>query len=244
MIPQRKDLRIQIFPVVHQIFLSEIEREIPASVLKIAKYCGPNHRLWNLESIRKFLGTEYTDPKFLYTFDKLKPYAYKADFARYCILNFFGGYYVDVSVVNFKPFETSGLDMLVFRDGYASECHSSWNVSNGIFFSVPNNEVLKNAIKQVTSNVRDEYYGKHPTWPTGPSVFGKALARSGDKINLEVGELRYRTIRRNTYLLPNGKVCARGKRRIFRLWPLNMLENVRSKFSNYGKLWRNKDCYN
>jgi len=243
MIAENEDLRKQAFPLVHQIYIADIEGKVPASILRTAKFCGQNHRIWNLESIRKFLRTTYPDPEYLQTFDKLKPYAYKADFARYCLLNYFGGYYVDASVVNFKPFETMGVDMLVFRDGYSSRTFSSWNVSNGIFFSVPNNDVLKNAINQVISNVRVEYYGKHPTWPTGPGVFGKALARSGDKINLEVGSLVYRTIRRNSYLLPSGKVCARGKRRIFRLWPLNTLKIEQGEFSNYGKLWKTKNCY-
>lgn len=233
-----------MFPLVHQIYISDVKDDVPASVLRTAKLCGRNHRIWNIELIREFLIAEYPDPRFIQTFDKLKPYAYKADFARYCILNYFGGYYVDASIVNFKPFKVSGVDMLVFRDGYSSESHSSWNVSNGMFYSIPNNDVLKEAINQVISNVKVDYYGKHPTWPTGPSVFGKALALNGDKINLQVGILIYRTIWRNAFLLPNGDVCARGKRRIHRHWLLNILKVERSEFSNYGKSWKRKDCYN
>ena len=243
MVVEGKVLNTRVFHIVHQIYISDVEGYVPKAMLRTARRFGSNHRIWNLESIRKFLSTTYPDPKYLHTFDTLKPYAYKADFARYCILNHFGGYYVDALIENFKSFETSGTDMVVFRDGFSSDTYSSWNVANGLFFSIPNNVVLQNAIKQVISNVKAEYYGKHPTWPTGPSVFGKALANSGDKINLEVGELVYRKIRRNTFLLPNGKVCARGKRRIFRLWPLSIININRSYLSNYTKLWRRKDCF-
>lgn len=243
MVSDGKDLRIQAFPLVHQVYISNVKDDVPASVLRTAEKFGTNYRLWNLESIRKFLYTTYPDPKYLQTFDKLKPYAYKADFARYCIVNHFGGYYVDASVVNFKHFETKSVDMVVFRDGFSRESYSTWNVSVGIFYSIPNNDVLKNAIKQIISNVKTEYYGKHPTWPTGPSVFGKALALYGVKINLEVGNLVYRSIRRNVYFLPNGKVCGRGKRRIMRIWPFNILKINRGEYSNYTKLWKHKECY-
>jgi mannosyltransferase OCH1-like enzyme len=119
------------FPLVHQIaFTSRPDLFIPNKYsLEIKRQFGEeNYRLWNLEKSREFL-RDYYPNEVVSAFDCLKPYAYKSDLTRLCILNHFGGIYADMSVNKLGTFSTKDRNMVIFRDGNSDR--TSWKVSDG-----------------------------------------------------------------------------------------------------------------
>lgn len=200
------------YPLVHQIaFSSQPDLYIPNKYsLEIKNQFGEdNYRLWDLKKARDFLKEEYPI-SVVSAFDYLKPYSYKSDLIRFCLINTFGGIYADVSVSRLKPFSTEGRDMVVFRDGNSDR--TSWKVGTSFFYSKPNNLILSEAIEQIIANVRNKYYGYDPHFPTGPSVFGRAIAKYGTEVDLLIGQYWWFRYRKNKYVTPGGQVVARHKR--------------------------------
>jgi mannosyltransferase OCH1-like enzyme len=200
------------FPLIHQIaFSSTPDLFVPNKYsLEIKRQFGDeNYQLWDLEATRKFLKEQYPI-SVVSAFDYLQPYAYKSDLARYCIINYFGGIYADMSIKRLKTFSTLGRDMVIFRDGNSDR--TNWKAANGFFYSKPNNPILSEAVEQVISNVRNKYYGHDPHFPTGPSVFGRAIAKYGTEVDLLIGQDWWLKYRNNKFVLPGNQVVARDKR--------------------------------
>lgn len=130
------------------------------------------HKLFGTTELLSFLEEKFSR-EVLSAFLALKPYAYKADLARYCVLHEYGGVYADLSYYFVRPLPMDSRRVVVFRDFMWS---SPWDVSNGVFFAPPKHKALEIAIQMVCANVRRGYYGNTPLCPTGPALFGKALA--------------------------------------------------------------------
>lgn len=130
------------------------------------------HKIFLHDEILEILKEKFS-PEVANAFATLKPYAYKADLARYCLLYESGGIYADLSYFFLNPLPTHQAKIVVFRDFLWS---SPWDTSNGVFFSPPKHKSLEYAIELVCANVRSTYYGATPLCPTGPALFGKALA--------------------------------------------------------------------
>lgn len=120
-------------------------------------------------------------------FQRLKPFAYKADLARYCILYEYGGVYADLSYFFVKPLPSEPGKITVFRDLFIS---TPWDTSNGVICAPPRHKALQRAIELVCANVRREYFGPTPLCPTGPALFGKAIASTCDPDELIAGYAR------------------------------------------------------
>lgn len=226
-------------PLVHQIVLSTVERfESSNQQSTEIQMCvgAANYRIWNSQSISDFLETHYAGPV-LSAFHQLKPFSYKADLARYCILNHFGGVYADLSVRNLAFFDTTGHDMVIFRD-LNSSC-SSWKVATNFFFSRPNNPILLDAIEQCVDNTRKSFFGRDPHSPTGPSVLGRSVARFGEEVNLLVGQYYWLKYRPNKYFLPGWGVVARHKRGGLYRGGQSGVQGG----NNYNEMWNAGDIY-
>jgi hypothetical protein len=101
---------------------------------------------------------KYFDKSVLYTYNKLKPGAYKADLFRYCVLYIYGGIYLDIKftcVHNFKLIYLTNKEYFV-RD------HDINNGTRGIYQALlicyPNNNILYNCIKDIVENVKNNYW--------------------------------------------------------------------------------------
>ncbi|WP_448366240.1 glycosyltransferase [Fluviibacter phosphoraccumulans] len=140
------------------------------------------HVLYNLESARSFL-VQHMSSDVLDAFDKLKPYAYKADLFRYCVLYTIGGWYFDATVrLNTGVIIPAEINCVSFRD-FPLPTNSSWSLANGALFARPNNKVYELAINLVLNNCRDLNYGTCNLCPTGPVLLGRAFAIHGDDIS-------------------------------------------------------------
>ncbi|GAB2473568.1 hypothetical protein GCM10027082_26180 [Comamonas humi] len=161
--------------------LPALVRENTASFARA--HPGLAQRIWGRDEIRELLRQRFS-AEVLRAFDALRPYAYQADLARYCLLHESGGIYADVSYCLLHPLPIAAGKPVVFRDFLWS---SPWDASNGLFFMPPRHAALARAIEMVCANVQRSYYGATALCPTGPALFGKALASTCEAEDLITG---------------------------------------------------------
>ncbi len=195
---------------VHQIMFT-LDRDVPPPAAAEAirsRVGGDLYRLWRLGDARALIGDVYGS-EVLMAFDILRPFSYKADLARYCIVNHIGGVYIDLAVTDFRGFEVGDYEFVGFRDLNADK--TSWKVANNLFYSTKDSPVLQASIVECVENVRSRFYGKDPHFPTGPSVLGRAIANHSLGLSVLIGDYWWLKRRRNKYGLPGQGVIARGK---------------------------------
>lgn len=146
---------------------------------------GIEHTLFDGTMIRDFLSTNF-DATVVGAYDELRPYAYKADLARYCILYKLGGVYCDLSFMVMAPFLPIDGKLAIFRDVGPT---SPWDAYNGLIAAPAGHKALLKSIEMICDNVKHQYYGTTPVCPTGPTLFGKAIALTCEPEDLIVGEV-------------------------------------------------------
>jgi mannosyltransferase OCH1-like enzyme len=161
--------------------LAELPETIKASIASF-KSVHPDieHVYFNGSDARKLI-YDHFDNDVLAAFDKLKPYAFKCDLARLCVIYALGGIYSDVSRFFLKGWlpsralnTTGTLDKLcVFRDFMNI---SPWDTSQAVFAAPAHHKALEKAINTIVYNTKINYYGTSVLSPTGPEMFGKAVA--------------------------------------------------------------------
>lgn len=129
-----------------------------------------SYQLFDNESIQKLM-SDNKDYDVLEAYNILEPYAFKADLARYYIIDRLGGIYVDSNIF----FESSAVECikneLFFYDD-PEHTKSVKPVYNGLFVSDKNNHVLQLAIKEVLLHVKHKFYGSTALDISGPSMLG------------------------------------------------------------------------
>jgi hypothetical protein len=203
----------QITPMnvpVHQImFTCDRDALLPLAAQEIRSNAGGNpYRMWSLEDARGLIRDVY-GLEVLSAFDILRPFSYKADLARYCIVNHFGGIYMDLSVTDFLGFDVGDHEFVGFRD--PNNAGTSWKVATHMFYSTKDSPILQAGICECVANVGQRFYGKDPHFPTGPSVLGRAVANHSLEARVQIGDYWWLKRRRNKYTLPGQGVIARGK---------------------------------
>ena len=75
-----------------------------------------DYALYEQDGLRNFISSVYGGDV-LWAYDRLKPYAYKADLGRYCLLHHFGGWYADLSLkVNMVSPLMGDIKLIYFYD--------------------------------------------------------------------------------------------------------------------------------
>lgn len=141
------------------------------------------YRMFIERDVVELIRTKFP-PSVLKAYEALKPYAFRADLARYCLLHEYGGLYADLSYFFVAPVPMPEDQAVVFRGNLVS---SPWDTSNGIIFARPGFKAFECAIKLVMENIERRYYGPTSLCPTGPVVWGKALAMTCDAEELLSG---------------------------------------------------------
>ena len=222
------------------------------------------HHLYDIEDCRKFIGKHF-DKEVLDAYDKLKPLAYKADLWRYCVLYKKGGIYLDIKYQcepGFKLIELidkeyfmldrpygdlsmtikKNLELIKDIDNYISLSTSVlWknkniSIANGFIICKPKNKLMYECIQNCVKNIKNDYYGFNPLYPTGPGLLGD-LYFKGDfsKIDTDI----------NIFHSINGKCILTRKRVIFKYYDGYRYEQTKnSNIKHYGILWDEKNIYN
>ena len=223
---------------VHQIMFTPDRDALPPPAAEEirSRAGGDPYKMWFIDEARTLISDVY-GPEVLRAFDILRPFAYKADLARYCIVNHFGGIYIDLSVTDFLGFDVGDYEFVGFRQANTAE--TSWKVANGIFYSTKDSPILQACISECVANVRRRFYGKDPLFPTGPSVLGRAIASRSLEVRVQIGDLWWLKRRRNKFTLPDRGVvahCKVGGRY------LGGVSGV-PEGNNYNEMWRERTIY-
>ena len=145
------------------------------------------HRLWSADEIRAFIAVHF-EKSVLDAYDTLDAFALKADLARYCLLYVHGGLYSDLSN-RFVSRWRIGADKEIgfFRDH--KPLHGAlWMNQNSILYAAPGQPEIRLAIDLVVENVSKREYGVSSLAPSGPVLFGRAMAVSGRAGQYQVGQ--------------------------------------------------------
>jgi hypothetical protein len=150
-----------------------------------AQHPDASHRLFDRHGIRAFL-RDNMESDVLWAYEQLLPYAYRADLARLCLLHELGGIYADLSVFFHANWPVHPGKIAVFRDRAVV---APWIVSNTIISAPARFPALEAAIRMIVANCRTRYRGASPLCPTGPVLFGKALAMHCEPDQIHLGEV-------------------------------------------------------
>ena len=234
---------------VSQIFLSDAEDQELSPFLRHATstvqgaFPNEEHTIYNKESLRQFIADNY-DLDILWAYDSLRPYSYKADLGRFCLLNKLGGWYFDIAVRAAHQPVTVGsrVEFLAFRD-IQRFSYTSWACATTVLYSKPDNTALVTAIEMIVNNCHEQYYGITPLCPTGPTLLGAALAANGGNVNHIFGDYLELTPtyeqKNRAFVLSDGTIMAWSK-------PSGGgdLTGVGAKgVNNYNELWHAKSVY-
>jgi mannosyltransferase OCH1-like enzyme len=232
---------------ISQIFLSDTSNqlspflEFATGTVKDA-FPKANHTIYNKETLRQFIADNY-DEEVLWAYDTLKPYSYKADLGRFCLLNKLGGWYMDIAVRMVNSVDVGErIKWLAFRD-IQRFSFTSWACATTVLYSQPDNPALTTAINLIVQNCHEKYYGITPLCPTGPTLLGRALAINGSQSDFIYGDYLELTPtyeqKNRAFVLPNGTIMAWSK-------PSGGgdLTGVGAKgVNNYNELWQARDVY-
>jgi len=233
---------------VSQIFITDDDSVELSPYLQYATgtvkevFANCEYKLYSNSELRELIA-QYYDDEVVWAYDTLKPYSYKADLGRFCILNAIGGWYFDIGVRAVAPVEIGErIKFLAFRD--IQRCSfTSFACSTTALYSQPNNHALAIAIRQIVENCKNKYYGITPLCPTGPTVLGQSLAKHGSDADYVFGDLLELTPsyeQKNLgFVLPDGTIMAWRK-------PAgggDLTALGAKKTNNYNEMWAQRRVY-
>ena len=238
---------------IHQILITD-NNTIPEKLPDYGDYCqketlsfyeGQDYKLWSGNEIENFLSAQFSQIV-VDTYHKLKPYSYKADLARYCLLYVYGGLYFDLNTRFINPFVIDQYDpasLFVFRD-YHLVNKKSWSASTTIMYAKPNSPVLETAIDILVTNVKNNNYGHAPHMVTGPGVLGQAIMQNDPMLTNTNGELicllPMHEMKWFGFVQDNGNIVAFRKP----VMAGDLTSLGYEYVNNYFEMWNNLDIYN
>lgn len=176
---------------IHQILINDTNK-LPDKLPEFHNFCFnqikkiyPNseYKLYSGEDIEKIIKNNF-DKEVLLSYKKLKPYACKADLARYCILYLYGGLYADLNTYFVRNIpNTDCLNFFAFRDDPKASMQS-WAVHNGIIYSDPKAKPLEKCIELIKMHCKKEYYGISSVDVSATTVLGRAITLSMPNLNI------------------------------------------------------------
>jgi mannosyltransferase OCH1-like enzyme len=231
--------------IIHQILILDEYCDVSKKMIKYNKkfykdnYSDYVYNFWDEPKIIKFLEKNF-DNKIVESFKSIRPYAYKSDFARYCILYVYGGWYIDM---HSEPYMLPSTEKsaILFKDrSFVTQTEKT--IANSIMYSTSKNKFLLDAIYEICDNINKLYYGNTPYCPTGPNLLGKIFFNQKDFNDYELGYCVDLDNGKPSptfgyyYIMPNKKI-------------LGIAKNENSKFlnikqyENYRYTWNQKNIY-
>jgi mannosyltransferase OCH1-like enzyme len=185
--------------------------------------------LYDDQMCEKFIKDNFDD-EILYTFNKLKPGAYKADLWRYCILYLKGGIYLDIKYTCINDFKLIELtDKEYFVKDMVNDNRTG--VYQALLCCLPKNNILLECITQVVYNVKHNLYLNNCLDLTGPLLFIK-FENFIDIKNLELKHIE-------------GKYIENNNNKILKVYDTYRNEQKKyQKYQHYGIMWDERNIYN
>lgn len=174
--------------------LNDVPQEYQTIMQNNKKICpDTDFVVFNHYSARNYIKSYYSN-ECLHAYDKLKPYAYKCDLWRLCILNNESGIYIDAKVkftpkfkswiknINLNNADNPIKSGILLQDyGHGQESYTTQDnkilkypdIQNSFILSNKNNQFLTLAINSIIENTKNNYYGQTPLSVSGPGLLGR-----------------------------------------------------------------------
>lgn len=205
--------------------------------------------LWDDKNISDLIIKNF-DKSVYEAYKNITAFAYKADLARYCILYVMGGIYVDLGIRMMNYWEIpKEKGFSTFKElCFTAE---SWTImQNGLIWSLPKRRELEICINWIVENYKNKFYGKTPLCPTGPVLYGRAIAaamveqgQSDTADDQWIGEYRWTTpegeMKNDAYVAPDHKLIAFRTKLI----PGDLSHLGLRGTNNYKEIWLSRQMY-
>jgi len=172
--------------IIHKIYidntmtLNNIDPTVKKLFVKTQKLNpGYTLKVWSGDDCLDYLKKHFSKDH-VKCFNGLKPYAFKADFMRYCILYNEGGWYSDLKedpLISYDKINNKNYSFIGIVDLGMEYTLDNFCLQNAFFACIPKHPLLKICINQVITNFKNRFYGKHYLDPTGPRLFGNELEK-------------------------------------------------------------------
>jgi mannosyltransferase OCH1-like enzyme len=194
------------------------------------------------------------DTNVLKAFNFVKPFSYKCDLMRLCLLYIYGGIYSDIRMTLLKPLKNIIKEDIDFICSVDKNNNNISPLANGFLAAIPKHLFIKKSIDTIVNNILNKYYGDTPLDPTGPTAFGLTINKiinNGQIIKTPflAGIYNFKNYK---YELLNLKFINKDKvfitqnnDEIILVKPKKDKIDTDFKNSNvYWEMWKNKDIYN
>jgi mannosyltransferase OCH1-like enzyme len=138
-------------------------------------YLNAKYKLWCGEELRDLIRDNFSR-EVLRAFDSLRPYSYKADLARLCLLHLFGGLYFDLAIQLTNVWDVPEHCGIAAFSPAPSEAVSWTAIQTDLLWSRPKRPEWSIAIERIIENCQTRFYGPNDQFPTGSPVLGRAFA--------------------------------------------------------------------
>ncbi len=142
--------------------------------------------IWDDRMIKDLIKANF-GPSILSAYNAVKPYAYKADLARLCILYVHGGIYSDLGIrfLNKIPLDK---DIIVFNDNALKRIFGhKYVIQNAIIYSIPRQPEILECILSLSDIYNNRDYGSDPAYIGGTVQMGKVFRKPTERIG--IGEM-------------------------------------------------------
>jgi hypothetical protein len=250
-------MRTHAIERIHQVVIVDglqLPNHIPSGIRLNSEgaqqlYPKAKYHLWSGEELRAFIGDSFR-PAVLRAFDTLRPYSYKCDLARFCLLFAQGGMYVDLAVRLMNQWRIPpACGIAAFSEMYPGM--KSWTLTQtSLLWAKPGRAEMETTIEWIVENCERRYYGPHDHYPTAGALLGRAfaaaMAAKGQGHSADdqwVGECRYITpeqeMKNVCYVAPDRTfVGLRTKTRAGELGEIGLIGT-----NNYCDIWRARQVY-
>ena len=247
---------MQKVSLIHQIFINE-DMNLPEKMPEIMEYNSESlkfhfpdasYKMWNGEEIREFIASRFSK-EVVDAYDLLRPYSYKCDLARYCVLKICGGLYADLAIRFVDHLELpEEIGLLAFKDiEFGSP---AWFACNGgLIWAEKGRPEFDHAIEAVIANCRERFYGRNSLYPTGPIVWGRAIveaAAGADRFDAGhdqwIGSMSYlysHGAQPMGYFTPDRKLVALRAKKI----GADLTHLGATGVNNYAVIWNERRVY-
>ena len=210
-------------------------------------FSGFDHLLLDSNQIQEFLKENFNSDV-LQCYSILKPFAYKADLARLCLLKVCGGWYVDLGFKAVIPIGEvhENISLIALRDTVRYS-EVPWACANNLIYAKPQHPAICRAIEIIIENCKSEYYGINQLSPTGPYVLGQAIAEKGPNHQTIFGDFLeltpYCLNKNRAAVLPDGTIIAMYKPSMRQGLRQDLKEVGAEGTNDYEAMWMNRDVY-
>jgi mannosyltransferase OCH1-like enzyme len=161
-IPNYDPTKPQIIPLhIYQTWhnINEMPLAVKESIQTLKKQ-NPEfeHHLYDEKQCRTYIQDNFPT-RVVNAYDKLIPYALKADLWRYCIIYKNGGIYLDSKYYGIDGFK---FIHIIDKEHFCKDIPLSYDaIYNAILICKPNNSIIKKSLDQFVKNIENNYYGSY-----------------------------------------------------------------------------------